>query len=103
MAAKKGKRWLWVLVSLAVVGTGAFFSMKALSAKPAKIDPENRLLWRRRPLRLEAEGLRDAILVASGSLKSELYGPAIKLPLPAEATAGRNKDDKVKRPTLVLT
>ena len=31
-------------------------------------DPENRMLWRRQPLRLEAEPLRDAILHASGLL-----------------------------------
>lgn len=64
----------------------------------AAIDPDNRLLWRRRPVRLEAEALRDAILSASGALRLEMFGPAVKPALPDEAMAGRNKDDKVKRP-----
>ena len=61
---------------------------------PAKaaIDPDNRLLWRRRPLRAEAEVLRDAILATSGQLDRDLYGPAVKPALPPEAAAGRNKD-----------
>src|SRR5439155_5782644 len=33
-----------------------------------KIDPENRLLWKQNRKRLDGEALRDAILVASGSL-----------------------------------
>jgi mono/diheme cytochrome c family protein len=70
----------------------------AYDEKRAKIDPENRLLWRRRPLRLEAEILRDSILAVSGRLNRELFGPALKPPLPAEAMAGRNKDDAVPRP-----
>ena len=31
-------------------------------------DPENRMLWRRQPFRLDAEPLQDAILHASGLL-----------------------------------
>ncbi len=70
----------------------------AYDAARARLDPENRLLWRRRPLRLEAEALRDAILATSGHLDTTLYGPAIKPAVPAEAMAGRNKDDKIARP-----
>jgi hypothetical protein len=33
-----------------------------------EIDPANRLVWRHSPRRLEAEELRDAILLASGQL-----------------------------------
>jgi len=33
-----------------------------------KVDPDNRLLWRARPRRLEAEAIRDAILTVSGQL-----------------------------------
>ncbi len=64
----------------------------------AIIDVDNRLWWRRRPLRLEAEALRDTILAVSGKLDMQMFGPAVKSALPPEATAGRNKDDSVKRP-----
>jgi len=48
------------------------------------------LLWRRRPQRLEAEILRDAILAVSGTLNPEPFGPAFKPPIPAEAIVARN-------------
>lgn len=42
------------------------------------VDPENRL-WHYRPLRrLEAEALRDSLLMVSGRLTSELYGPTVE-------------------------
>jgi hypothetical protein len=44
-------------------------------AARARIDPENRLLWRRNRQRLEAEILRDAMLSASGLLDPTMYGP----------------------------
>jgi hypothetical protein len=36
-----------------------------------KVDPDNRLLWRMAPRRLEAEAIRDAMLAASGELNLE--------------------------------
>ncbi len=39
------------------------------------VDPENRLLWRMSPRRLEAEALRDAVLAVSGTLD---LSPAVK-------------------------
>ncbi|MBX3436384.1 MAG: PSD1 domain-containing protein [Planctomycetaceae bacterium] len=56
----------------------------------AAIDPAHRLLWRRRPQRLEAEALRDAMLAISGTLNLEPFGPAFKPPIPKEAIAARN-------------
>ena len=38
-------------------------------AANAELDPDNRSLWRHRPKRLEAEAIRDAMLVASGDLR----------------------------------
>src|SRR5262249_35182606 len=43
-----------------------------------KLDPENRLLWRANRRRLEAECIRDAILVASGKPDRPAGGPTIK-------------------------
>ncbi len=58
----------------------------------AAVDPENRLLWHRRPQRLEAEPLRDAMLAVSGRLDLAMYGPPFRPRIPAEAIATRSKD-----------
>jgi hypothetical protein len=50
----------------------------ASSAPAAGIDPENRLLGRMSPRRLEAEAVRDAVLAVSGSLLAG-GGPALPL------------------------
>jgi hypothetical protein len=41
----------------------------------AKKDPDNRLLWRRDPRRLEAEAIRDSLLEVGGLLDRKMYGP----------------------------
>ena len=46
---------------------------------PATVDPENKLLWRMRTKRLEAEAIRDCVLAASGRLDSTMGGPPILL------------------------
>ncbi len=43
--------------------------------KSLAIDPENKLWWRRPPQRLEAEAIRDALLVLSGNLNEQMFGP----------------------------
>lgn len=63
----------------------------------ASIDPENRLLWRRRPLRLESEILRDSVLAVSGTLNAEPFGPAFKPPIPPEAMLARNTGNPYPR------
>lgn len=59
-------------------------------AGKSKLDPDNRLLWRVRPKRLEAESLRDSILAVSGTLNFEMYGPAFRPPIPTDAMVARN-------------
>ncbi|MGH9663630.1 MAG: DUF1553 domain-containing protein, partial [Bryobacteraceae bacterium] len=38
-------------------------------------DPSDKLLWRKAPLRLEAEAIRDSMLQVSGLLNPEMFGP----------------------------
>lgn len=45
------------------------------------IDPENELLWRREPLRMESQVIRDSLLAHAGVLDTKLGGP----PVPAES------------------
>jgi hypothetical protein len=59
----------------------------------AQVDPENRLLWRRRPHRIESEILRDAMLAVSGTMNPEMFGRAFKAPVAAEAIQARNVKD----------
>ena len=44
-----------------------------------QVDPDDRLLWRQRMRRLEAEPLRDAMLATSGSLNGQMFGPQVPL------------------------
>jgi hypothetical protein len=41
------------------------------------VDAEDRLLWRQRPRRLEAEAVRDAVLAVSGKLDAKMYGEPV--------------------------
>lgn len=44
-----------------------------------QIDPDNRLLWRWTPRRLEAEAIRDSLLTVAGQLDPSLGGPSVPL------------------------
>lgn len=50
-------------------------------------DPDNRLLWRMNRQRLDAEAIRDSMLVISGRLTLSAGGPALPLEYPENATS----------------
>jgi hypothetical protein len=54
------------------------------SSAAAEVDPRNRLLHHYPLRRLEAEGVRDAILAVSGRLDATLYGPTVDPHRPKE-------------------
>ncbi|MGI9244550.1 MAG: DUF1549 and DUF1553 domain-containing protein [Verrucomicrobiales bacterium] len=60
-----------------------------LTPAAAERDPENRYWHRRRPMRLEAEALRDTILAVSGRLNDERFGPGVFLPVPEDQILSR--------------
>ncbi|MBL8852085.1 MAG: DUF1553 domain-containing protein, partial [Planctomycetaceae bacterium] len=70
----------------------------ANSAAAAAVDPENRLLWRMHPRRLEIEAWRDAMLAVSGQLDSSMGGSAGNLTDPADVR--RTVYGKVEREDL---
>ncbi|MEO1995200.1 MAG: DUF1549 and DUF1553 domain-containing protein, partial [Planctomycetaceae bacterium] len=51
------------------------------------VDPQNLLLWRANRRRIEAEVLRDSLLVVGGGLNRAMGGPGVRLPLPPEIAA----------------
>ncbi|HWE94708.1 MAG TPA: DUF1549 and DUF1553 domain-containing protein [Tepidisphaeraceae bacterium] len=86
--------WSLKHVHRLLLTSNAYRMGTTFDATKSKPDPENRLLWRRRPARLEGEALRDAILNVSGALNPQMFGPAFK---PPAVIAGRDKDDKIPR------
>ena len=51
-------------------------SAVAMPAGAKGKDPEDRWLWKYPPRRLDAEEIRDSMLLVSGELKEEMYGPS---------------------------
>ncbi|MBL8795334.1 MAG: PSD1 domain-containing protein [Planctomycetia bacterium] len=68
-----------------IVNSAAYRQATTFDAAKAKLDPDNRFLWRRRPLRLPAESVRDAILAIGGGLDRTPFGPAVQPLIPPEA------------------
>jgi hypothetical protein len=75
--ARELMRHDWSLKSLQrlIVTSAVYRQASRLNEAGFKIDADNRLLWRKTPLRLEAETIRDAILNVSGELNATLHGP----------------------------
>ena len=68
----------------------------AWNEQAARLDPENRLLWRMPRRRMEAEELRDSLLAVSGQLDSTMGGTSARvhaLPEPVRHRSGHVKPD----------
>jgi hypothetical protein len=63
-------------------------SSKVAAETALAVDPDNRLLWRRTPLRLEAQVIRDCLLATAGMLDASLGGPSVP---PGEQAASRRR------------
>jgi len=73
--------------------SSAVYQQSSRGIPPATTDPDNRLLWKRKPQRLEAEILRDSMLAVSGTLNRQMYGPGFKPSISPEAIVARNTKD----------
>ncbi len=56
----------------------------SIAEAAARVDPENRLLWRFSQRRLSAEEIRDAMLAVSGALNPKIGGPSVMVPVDKE-------------------
>ena len=52
-------------------------------------DPDNQLLARKSPKRLDAEAIRDAMLEVAGSLDLQMHGPSVQPFIPSYATGNK--------------
>lgn len=60
-----------------IVTSATYRQTSATNPDNAKIDSDNRYLWRMSRPRLDAESLRDSLLVASGTLDATMGGPSV--------------------------
>ncbi len=67
-----------------IVTSAAYRQSTRFQAKLAAEDPENSLFGRMNRRRLDAEGIRDAMLAVSGELNPRVGGPGILAPLEKE-------------------
>src|SRR5207244_6323242 len=58
-----------------IVTSSTYMQSSQRDDAKARVDPDNRLFWRRPPHRLEAEVIRDALLSVSGALDTRMFGP----------------------------
>jgi hypothetical protein len=58
-----------------IATSAAYQQSSARDEGKAKLDPENKLVWRQPVRRLQAEVIRDSILAAGGRLNTTMYGP----------------------------
>jgi len=62
-----------------IVTSATYRQSSANRAEAAKLDNDNRLLWRMNRSRLDAESLRDSVLAAAGKLDLAEGGPAVRM------------------------
>lgn len=58
-----------------IVTSSSWRQSSEFDERAAKVDPQNRLLWRHVPRRLQAESIRDSLLAVSGRLDRTQFGP----------------------------
>jgi HlyD family secretion protein len=81
MAAKKRKRFIWVTLTLLVLGSAAFFSLKALGPKPVKIDAEKLVKAERMDLARSVVATGKVQPVSQVEIKSKASGIIQELPV----------------------
>lgn len=58
-----------------IMTSSVYMQSSAFDESRARVDRENQLYWRRTPVRLEAEAIRDSMLAVAGMLDKTMYGP----------------------------
>ncbi len=58
-----------------ILNSASYRQDSRLNPEAARIDPDNRFLWRFPPRRLESEAIRDSILAVTGHMDPRMFGP----------------------------
>jgi hypothetical protein len=66
--------WSWKWLHRQIMLSNAYRQSSAEDPAKLALDPSNKLHWRKSPLRLEAEVIRDSTLKISGLLQTEMFG-----------------------------
>jgi len=69
------QRWSLKQMHRLIVTSATYRQAAAENPRAAELDADNRLCWQRTPRRLEAEAVRDAVLLVSGQLNRQVGGP----------------------------
>ena len=67
-------RWSTKSIHRLIVTSAAYRQSGAVSTAGHSHDPDNKLIWHRKPARLEGESIRDSLLAAAGTLDPKMYG-----------------------------
>src|SRR5437588_9615381 len=81
MAAKKRRRILWLTLTLLVLSSAAFFSLKAINNKPTKIDPEKLAKVERIDLARSVVATGKVQPVTQVEIKAKASGIILRLPV----------------------
>jgi hypothetical protein len=73
-----GKAWSIKKMHRLILTSQTYRQASTSNAAAKKVDAENRLLWRFSPRRVEAEVIRDAMLMAAGNLNATMGGPSFR-------------------------
>lgn len=76
------RKWSLKELHKLIVMSATYRQSSAARKDLAEADPYNKLLGRQARLRLEAEGVRDAVLAVSGLLAPDIGGPSVYPPQP---------------------
>jgi hypothetical protein len=68
--------WRFKPIHRLMMNSAVYRQAASTELAQAQHDAYNEYLWHRRPLRMEAEVIRDHILSVSGSLRTNIYGPS---------------------------
>jgi len=67
-------RWSLKSIHRLIVTSATYRQAGTVTALGRSRDPDNTLLWYRKPARLEGEAIRDSLLAVSGALDTTMYG-----------------------------
>jgi hypothetical protein len=73
------KGWRLKPIHRLIMNSAVYKQAASMKMAQAQHDAHNEYLWHRRPLRMEAEVIRDHMLSVSGALRTNMYGPSTSI------------------------